>query len=69
MFQNYSGSLDSKGQGGAALAIPNLKELVGLKLYTAFLVKDSPTYIGGMPAYRKKCEEVVAGGYEGFRFG
>lgn len=25
-------------------------------------------YIGGMPAYRKKCEEVVAGGYQGFRF-
>jgi len=25
-------------------------------------------YIGGMPAYRKKCEEVVAEGYSGFRF-
>jgi cyclohexanone monooxygenase len=25
-------------------------------------------YIGGMPAYRKKCEEVVAEDYEGFRF-
>ena len=24
-------------------------------------------YIGGVPAYRKKCDEVVAAGYEGFR--
>lgn len=26
-------------------------------------------YIGGMPQYRAKCEEVVAKGYEGFRIG
>ena len=26
-------------------------------------------YIGGMPAYRKKCAEVAAAGYEGFRVG
>ena len=24
-------------------------------------------YIGGVPAYRRKCNEVVARGYEGFR--
>ena len=23
-------------------------------------------YVGGMPAYREKCDEIVAGGYEGF---
>jgi len=23
-------------------------------------------YIGGFPAYQKKCQEVVAAGYEGF---
>ena len=26
-------------------------------------------YVGGIPAYRKKCDEVVANGYEGFRLG
>jgi cyclohexanone monooxygenase len=26
-------------------------------------------YIGGMPAYRKKCEEIVTAGFEGFSFG
>jgi hypothetical protein len=25
-------------------------------------------YAGGMPAYRKICEDVVARGYEGFAF-
>ena len=26
-------------------------------------------YFGGIPAYFKKCEEVVENGYEGFSFG
>jgi cyclohexanone monooxygenase len=26
-------------------------------------------YVGGLPAYKKKCDEVAANGYEGFRFG
>jgi cyclohexanone monooxygenase len=26
-------------------------------------------YVGGVSAYKKKCDEVAAGGYEGFRFG
>ena len=26
-------------------------------------------YLGGLPEYIRKCEEVVANGYEGFRFG
>jgi cation diffusion facilitator CzcD-associated flavoprotein CzcO len=26
-------------------------------------------YVGGVPAYRQKCDEVVAAGYEGFRTG
>jgi cyclohexanone monooxygenase len=26
-------------------------------------------YVGGISAYRKKCDEVVANGYEGFRLG
>ena len=26
-------------------------------------------YVGGVAAYKKKCDEVVANGYEGFRFG
>jgi cyclohexanone monooxygenase len=25
-------------------------------------------YIGGVPVYRRKCEEIAAGGYAGFRF-
>src|SRR4029077_15284657 len=25
-------------------------------------------YVGGVSAYKKKCDEVAAGGYEGFRF-
>jgi hypothetical protein len=25
-------------------------------------------YLGGFPAYRRKCDAVAAGGYEGFRF-
>jgi cyclohexanone monooxygenase len=26
-------------------------------------------YVGGVSAYKKKCDEVAANGYEGFRFG
>jgi cyclohexanone monooxygenase len=26
-------------------------------------------YVGGVTAYKKKCDEVAARGYEGFRFG
>jgi len=46
VFRNYSGTLDAKGQGSATLAIPNIKELVGTKLYTVFLVKDPKARTG-----------------------
>jgi len=26
-------------------------------------------YVGGVSAYKKKCDEIAANGYEGFRFG
>jgi cyclohexanone monooxygenase len=26
-------------------------------------------YVGGVTAYKKKCDEVAANGYQGFRFG
>jgi cyclohexanone monooxygenase len=26
-------------------------------------------YVGGVPAYKKKCDEVAANGYQGFRLG
>ncbi len=40
VFQNYIGLLDGNGHGSAALAIPDIQDLIGLKLYTAFVVDD-----------------------------
>ena len=37
VFQNYGGLLDSGGNGAAALNIPNIPQLKGLRIYTAFL--------------------------------
>ena len=37
MFVNYAGTLDAAGAGKAALAIPNLPLLKGVRIYTAFL--------------------------------
>jgi len=42
VFQNYIGLLDANGHGSATLAIPDIPELIGLKLFTAFVV-DDPT--------------------------
>ena len=51
---------------------------IGLKTVTGQLVRRRErrresagisAYFGGIPAYFKKCEEVVENGYEGFSFG
>jgi len=46
IFQNYAGLLDAKGRGRATLAVPNLPALVGVKLYSAFLVDDPAARTG-----------------------
>jgi len=40
IFSGYQGLLDGQGQGGAAINIPNLAALVGVRLHTAFLTID-----------------------------
>ncbi|MBN2489478.1 MAG: hypothetical protein JXQ29_01325 [Planctomycetes bacterium] len=40
VFQNYSGRLDTKGEGQGAILIPNDRRLLGLRLHTAFLTLD-----------------------------
>ena len=40
VFQNYSGSLDANGRATAAVHIPNIPALVGVKLQNTFLVRD-----------------------------
>ena len=51
---------------------PALKSTTG-SWYLGSNVPGKPAvfmpYLGGMPAYVEKCEDVVANGYEGFRFG
>ncbi|MBN2492526.1 MAG: hypothetical protein JXQ29_16885 [Planctomycetes bacterium] len=37
VFQNYAGKLDAQGVAQAALAIPNLPALKGLRIYTAYV--------------------------------
>lgn len=37
VFQNYAGLLDAGGNGAAVLNIPNIPQLKGLRIYTAFL--------------------------------
>jgi parallel beta helix pectate lyase-like protein len=37
IFVNYSGFLDTSGQATAALAIPNVPALTGIRIYTAFV--------------------------------
>jgi hypothetical protein len=40
VFVGYSGTIDAKGRGTAALQIPNLKLLIGYRLHTAFVTLD-----------------------------
>jgi len=40
IFQDYAGFLGTNGQAKATLAIPNIPTLVGIKLHTAFMVRD-----------------------------
>ena len=47
IFSGYQGLLDGQGQGGAAINIPNLAALVGVRLHTAFLTID-PTAPSGI---------------------
>ena len=37
VFQDYTGLLDSQGNGTARLVIPNTAALVGIRLHSAFL--------------------------------
>jgi len=37
IFQNYAGVLDAQGQAKAAIKIPNLPSLKGIRIYTAFV--------------------------------
>jgi len=41
MFQNYAGVLDAQGQAKAALAIPNMPTLTGVRIYTAFVTLNA----------------------------
>jgi hypothetical protein len=45
VFQNYAGMLDKQGVGKAALDIPNLPVLKGVRIYTAFV-----TLLGTAPS-------------------
>ncbi|MBN2490125.1 MAG: hypothetical protein JXQ29_04680 [Planctomycetes bacterium] len=45
VFQNYAGVLDAQGAGKAALHIPNLPALKGIRIYTAFV-----TLLGTAPS-------------------
>ena len=39
-FQSYSGSLDASGNASATIVIPNMPELSGIELRTAFMAFD-----------------------------
>ena len=41
LFQNYAGTLDSTGQGKAALVLPNVPALTGIGIYTSFVTLKS----------------------------
>ncbi len=43
IFANYSGTLDSVGNGIALINLPNIPGIVGAKFYTAFLTLDPPS--------------------------
>ncbi len=42
VFQGYQGTLSAAGRATAAIAIPNAAALIGLDLYTAFIVVGTP---------------------------
>lgn len=50
IFRKYSGTLDTSGRASAALAIPKIAALKGLKIYTAYLTLDTarPHNIGSI---------------------
>jgi hypothetical protein len=41
VFQNFAGILDATGRGSAKIAIPNVSQLVGVRLHSAFLTLKS----------------------------
>lgn len=43
IFANYSGTLDSGGNGIALINLPSLSGIVGAKFYTAFVTIDPPS--------------------------
>jgi beta-propeller repeat-containing protein len=43
IFVGYRGVIDSKGQAQAAIHIPDVKALVGLRIHTAFVTIDPPS--------------------------
>jgi hypothetical protein len=40
VFGGYAGTIDSRGDGQAALHVPNLPMLAGLKIHSAFVTVD-----------------------------
>ena len=54
IFTGYRGVLDPKGQATAAMHIPNVQALVGLRIHTAFVTFDPQAVLGiksiSMPA-------------------
>jgi len=46
IFANYSGTLDSAGNGIALINLPNLPGIAGAKFYTAFVTLDPPSPSG-----------------------
>ena len=43
IFVGYRGVIDSKGQAQAAIHIPDVKALIGLRIHTAFVTIDPPS--------------------------
>jgi hypothetical protein len=45
VFENYSGYLDVKGKALAAIHLPNHREIVGVRLHTAFMTMPSTSQL------------------------
>jgi len=45
VFQNFAGLLDKNGTASAAIAVPNVPQLSGLRFYAAFIVVGTPGFL------------------------